>query len=83
MSKGNVYNDFHNNKNVTTGLEFVERLPRAGSLDHLDNVEADRLAQRAALSDSDGVSQCDVTEREELGYPSSQWLLLRYSDLSR
>lgn len=53
---------FPQQQNVTTGLEFIKGLPCAGSLDNLEDVEANGLAQRTALSDGDDVSQCDVAK---------------------
>lgn len=53
---------FPQQQNVTTGLEFIKGLPCTGSLDHLEDVEANSLAQRAALTDGDDVSQRNVAK---------------------
>lgn len=47
-------------------LELGERLLRTGSLVHFENVETDRLGERAAFADSNNISEGDVPAREDV-----------------
>merc|ERR550532_262972 len=47
---------------ISHGLKLGERFLGGGALGHLQSVELDRLGQRPTLSDSDDISELDISE---------------------